>query len=169
DFKNTIIIMTSNMGSRDYQGSGFGFGEKSNKKDYDEVKKRVMGRVVNKFSPELINRIDETVIFKPLNEKSILKIIDLQLAELITNLNSQKIKLHMTALAKKLLVKKGYDEQYGVRPLRREIQLSLEDKISELLLENKVQSGQTIKVATLSNAFTFKITTSRKKKKIATK
>jgi len=169
DFKNTIIIMTSNMGSRDYNGSEIGFREKNNKKDFDNVKKRVMGKVLNTFSPELINRIDETVIFKPLNEKSILKIIDLQLADLKTNLDSQNIKLHMTALAKKLLVKKGYDEQYGVRPLRREIQLSLEDKISELLLENKVQSGQIIKVATLSNAFTFKISNTTKKKKIATK
>jgi len=143
--------------------------KKNNKKDFDNVKKRVMGKVLNTFSPELINRIDETVIFKPLNEKSILKIIDLQLTDLKTNLGSQNIKLHMTALAKKLLVKKGYDEQYGVRPLRREIQLSLEDKISELLLENKVQSGQIIKVATLSNAFTFKISNTTKKKKIATK
>jgi len=168
DFKNTIIIMTSNMGSREYKGSGFGFGEINKKKDYNIVKNRVMKKVLHTFSPELINRIDETVIFKPLDEKSILKIIDLQIADLVTNLASQNIQLKMTAIAKKLLVKKGYDENYGVRPLRREIQISLEDKISELLLEDKIQNGDIIKIATSSNDFTFNIVNPPKKNKTMT-
>ncbi|MBT7358951.1 MAG: ATP-dependent Clp protease ATP-binding subunit, partial [Candidatus Marinimicrobia bacterium] len=165
DFKNTIIIMTSNMGSREYNGSGFGFGEQNSKKNYDKVKKQVMEKVTNTFSPELINRIDETIVFKSLDEESILKIIDLQLKDLVTNLHAQNIQFFMSVPAKKLLLKKGFDEQYGVRPLRREIQLSLEDKISELILENKIASGDKIKVSVKSKAFVFSVTQSKSKKK----
>lgn len=157
DFKNTIIIMTSNIGSRDYKGSGLGFGNKNRQGDYDKIKVNVMDKVVKTFSPELINRIDETIVFKSLDEKSLLKIIDLQLVDLFNNLKSQKIQFQMTMTAKKLLIRNGYDEKYGARPLRREIQISLEDKISELLLEGKLKPGNKLKIATSKNTFTFKI------------
>lgn len=147
DFKNTIVIMTSNLGTRKTSNSSaIGFDERKDKADRTRVNEKVMEEVENQFSPEFLNRIDEKIIFEPLGESDILKIIDLQLQELHDNLESMKLKVFVTAAAKKLVMTSGYDHESGARNLRREIQFMIEDPISRKLLENNYEPGSTIKV-----------------------
>ena len=147
DFRNTIIIMTSNLGTKEIKVDGrYGFVKKSGKSDYKTMQTAILDRVKNVFSPELLNRIDETIVFHMLDETDVLNIIDLQLKELIENLQKMDIKITVTKRARKLLVNQGFHEEYGARNLRRTIQNSLEDPISELLLENKFTHGDKISV-----------------------
>jgi ATP-dependent Clp protease ATP-binding subunit ClpC len=156
DFRNTIIIMTSNLGTKDIKVDGrYGFVKKSGKSDYETMQSTIMDRVKNVFSPELLNRIDETIVFHMLDETDVLNIIDLQLKELIENLQKMDIKITVTKRARKLLVKRGFHEEYGARNLRRTIQNSLEDPISELLLENKFIHGDKITVDSKKDELTF--------------
>ncbi|MFQ6611802.1 MAG: ATP-dependent Clp protease ATP-binding subunit [Fidelibacterota bacterium] len=153
DFKNTIVIMTSNIGTRNIQGSTIGFGEKSTKADFNAMKKRILDKVRDTFNPEFLNRIDETIVFHPLSRGNVLQIIDLQLRELKDNLNKMGLTLKISKKAKALLVDKGFNTEYGVRYLRREIQTSLEDPISEQLLENVFSGYSTINVKVKKGAF----------------
>ena len=114
-----------------------------------------MKSVDSTFSPELINRIDEKIVFHSLSEKDIFKIIDLQLKDLMENLEKIGLKIKVSVSAKRLLAKRGYKPKYGARPMRREIQLSIEDYISEMLLKKNIQIGSIIKVDANSNDFKF--------------
>jgi len=156
DFRNTIIIMTSNLGTKDIKVDGrYGFVKKSGKSDYETMQSTIMDRVKNVFSPELLNRIDEIIVFHMLVETDVLNIIDLQLKELVENLQKMDIKITITKRARKLLVKRGFHEEYGARNLRRTIQNSLEDPISKLLLENKFTHGDKIAVDSKKDELTF--------------
>ncbi len=147
DFKNTIIIMTSNVGTKEIvKGSTLGFVEQSPDKSYEAMRDKLLERVKSTFNPEFLNRIDETIVFHSLAEEHVLHIIDLQLDDLRTNLKRKGIKIKLTKSAVKLLVKNGFNPEYGARHLRREIQNSLENPISEMLLEEKFVEGDTIKV-----------------------
>ena len=116
------------------------------------------------FNPEFLNRIDETIVFHLLTEEDVLNIIDLQLEDLRSNLMRKGIKIKLTKLAVKLLVKKGYNPEYGARHLRREIQNSLENPISEMLLEEKFVKGDTIKVNAKKDIFLYTKTPIKKGK-----
>ncbi len=155
DFRNSIIIMTSNMGTRDLRNSGFGFGSDGNNENYNKMKERIMERVQSLFSPELMNRIDESIVFHSLTESNVYQIIDLQVSDLIQNLSKLGLNLQLNKSAKKCLVHRGFDPRYGVRLLRREIQRSLEDPISEMLLKNVFTHGTTISVKALKNELIF--------------
>jgi len=175
DFKNTIIIMTSNMGTRDLESSGFGFG--NDDKNFIMIKNRIMKNVQDLFSPELMNRIDESIVFNPLTKTNVYNIIDLQISDLVENLSKLGIKLKLYKSAKINLAKKGYDFKFGVRFLRRTIQESLENPISEMLLKNKFNQGTTIIVKSLKNNLIFdykipnkiRINSSKQKYKISAK
>ncbi len=153
DFSNTIIIMTSNLGTKDIQGKDFGFGDNTNSNDYNNVSSKIIKSVNQTFSPELINRIDDTIVFHSLSEKDVFQIIDLQLKDLSDNLKKMGFRIKLSASAKRLLAKKGYDPKFGARPLRREIQVSIEDHLSEVFLQRKFPEGTIIKVDT--NKFDF--------------
>ncbi len=156
DFKNTIIIMTSNVGTKAIQSSSsFGFVESSDQFDLKEMTDKILGQVKETFSPEFLNRLDDTIVFHPLSKTDVLNIIDLQLRDLKNNLSNLGIKLSLTKRAKTLLLERGFNPEYGARYLRREIQTSLEDPISELLLENIFSSGAVIKVDALKGEFKF--------------
>jgi ATP-dependent Clp protease ATP-binding subunit ClpC len=155
DFRNSIIIMTSNIGTRDLRNSGFGFGSDGNNENYNKMKERIMERVQSLFSPELMNRIDESIVFHSLTESNVYQIIDLQVSDLIQNLSKLGLNLQLNKSAKKCLVHRGFDPRYGVRLLRREIQRSLEDPISEMLLKNVFTHGTTISVKALKNELIF--------------
>jgi len=154
DFRNSIVIMTSNMGTRDLKNNGFGFGTKIDDEEYFKMKERILGHVKELFSPELVNRIDDSIVFHQLSESNVYEIIDLQISDLIANLSKLGLKLKLNKSAKKYIANKGYDPKYGVRLLRREIQKTLEDPISEMLLKNvyskdtviivKAQKGQIV-------------------------
>jgi ATP-dependent Clp protease ATP-binding subunit ClpC len=153
DFKNTIVIMTSNIGTKNIQSSRIGFGEKSTRADFKAMKRRILEKVKDIFNPEFLNRIDETIVFHSLSREDVLQIIDLQLKELKDNLKKMGLTLKISKKAKALLVDKGFNPEYGVRYLRREIQTSLEDPISEQLLENVFSGCHSIEVKVKKGAF----------------
>ncbi len=156
DFKNTIIILTSNVGTKEIvKGSTLGFVDQSSDQSYEAMRDKLLDRIKTTFSPEFLNRIDETIVFHSLSEEHVLDIINLQLEDLRTNLQRKGIKIRLTKSALKLLVKKGFNPEYGARHLRREIQNSLEDPISEMLLEEKYMERDTIKVNAKKNVFLY--------------
>ncbi len=156
DFRNTILIMTSNMGSKSLKKGGLGFGpESSSDEKYKEMQASLMDQVQKLFSPELFNRIDESIVFHALSEQNVFDIIDLQLSDLNHNLGKLGLRLKISKNAKKLIAKKGYDPEFGVRPLRREIQRSLEDPISEMLLKQVFKKGTIIKVEAIKQQLKF--------------
>ena len=156
DFRNTILIMTSNMGTKSLKKGGLGFGhESSSDEKYKEMQASLMDQVQKLFSPELLNRIDESIVFHALSEQNVFDIIDLQLSDLNHNLGKLGLRLKISKNAKKLIAKKGYDPEFGVRPLRREIQRSLEDPISEMLLKQVFKKGTIIKVEAIKQQLKF--------------
>lgn len=178
DFRNAIIIMTSNLATKEIQGGGtYGFIEDSPENSYNAMKQRILDQVKNTFNPEFLNRVDESVVFHPLLEKDVLKIIDLQLKDLTENLGKKSIKLTLTKKAKLFILKDGYSPEYGVRRLRREIQMLLEDPLSEKLLDQTFVNGDGVKVDVKDEKLVFsqakrakpKKTSSAKKKRKQTK
>ena len=143
DFKNTILIMTSNIGTKNLDSHSFGFYKDDKKKDYKKMEKNILKSVEGVFSPELLNRLDEIIVFNPLKKIDVYEIIDLQLIDLIKNLSELGIKIIVYKSAKNLILKKGYNVEYGVRFLRRTIQAMIENPISEILLKNDVLKGET--------------------------
>ena len=170
DFRNTILIMTSNMGTKSLKKGGLGFGpENSSDNQYNEMQARLMDQVRKLFSPELLNRIDESIVFRALSEQNVLEIIDLQLSDLEINLEKLGLELKISKRAKKLISRKGYDPEFGVRPLRREIQCSLEDPISEMLLKQVFKKGTVIKVDAIKKQLKFDFQDQQSSKRKTTK
>ena len=155
DFRNSIIIMTSNMGARDLKNNSFGFGNSKNDQEYLKMKEKILGHVKKTFSPELVNRIDDSIVFHQLSESNVYDIIDLQISDLEQNLLKLGLKLKLHKSAKKYIANKGYDQRYGVRLLRREIQKLLEDPISEMLLKNTYPKGTIIIIKLQKNQIIF--------------
>lgn len=152
DFRNTVIIMTSNVGTRQLKdfGRGIGFSAMEGMSD-QQVSRSVIQTALNKqFSPEFLNRIDEIITFDQLDLNAILKIIDIELESVLKRIETIGYKLEIEPEAKTFIANKGYDKQFGARPLRRAIQQHLEDGLSEMIVEEKVSVGQTI-VAYLDN------------------
>lgn len=146
DFRNTVIIMTSNVGTRQLKefGRGVGFASMADKSD-QEVSRSVIQKALNKqFSPEFLNRIDEIITFDQLELASILQIIDLELRGVYNRVEALGYHLEITDDAKLYIAEKGYDKQFGARPLRRSIQSNLEDSISEMIVEEELNAGDTI-------------------------
>jgi len=147
DFKNTILIMTSNIGTRDLKRSGgFGFGTPSAKEDYGAMKSTIEEALKRVFNPEFLNRIDDTIIFHQLEKTHIMEIVDIQMRDLTKRMVTMGVSVELTKAAKELLAEKGYDPAFGARPLRRALQRYLEDPIAEELLKGKYPEGTTIKV-----------------------
>ena len=150
NFKNTVIIMTSNVGAKlitDKNKLGFSGGnEKENKKqEYEDIKKEVMAELKKQFRPELINRIDDIIVFHKLENDDVKKIIEIMLSQVTKRLEKQDIKIEIDDSVKELIAKKGVDNNYGARPLRRAIQNMLEDKIAEAILDGIVKTGKKAK------------------------
>ncbi|MDC1068737.1 ATP-dependent Clp protease ATP-binding subunit [Candidatus Kapabacteria bacterium] len=142
DFKNTVIIMTSNIGTKDMKAGGkIGFSFSDNNSDYDHVKSTIEESIKTMFSPEFINRIDDFIIFRNLTKDNISKIIDIQLKSLVKRMEVNHMELELSEEAKKFVVEKGWDEKYGARPLRRAIQKYIEDDLAEEVLKNNLTPG----------------------------
>ncbi|MDT3738704.1 MAG: ATP-dependent Clp protease ATP-binding subunit [Candidatus Kapabacteria bacterium] len=145
DFKNTIIIMTSNVGTRDVKAGGrIGFSSERGKEDYDHVKSTIEESVKRLFNPEFINRIDDFIIFHQLMKEHIYGIIDIQMIELMKRIKNTKMTFELTQGAKDLIAEKGFDIKFGARPLRRAIQRYVEDELAELILKEKLGVGAKI-------------------------
>lgn len=147
DFRNTIIIMTSNIGVRDLKdfGAGVGFATKSRVDNMDEMMKSTIQNALKKaFSPEFLNRLDDVIVFNSLEKPDIHRIIDISLGSLFKRINDLNISIELTDAAKDFLSEKGYDHQYGARPLNRAIQRYLEDPVAEEILKGEAKDGCTI-------------------------
>ncbi|MBN2088960.1 ATP-dependent Clp protease ATP-binding subunit [candidate division KSB1 bacterium] len=163
DFKNTILILTSNIGARQIRhGGGFGFTKGNEKEDYDSMKNQIMEDVKRLFNPEFINRLDEVVVFRHLNHEDMLQIIDIQIAEMLNKVAQRQIEITLTRPAKELLAEKGFDQVYGARPLKRTIQKYIEDAIAEEMLKGNFADGSCIEVRRKGDHLEF-IETQRKK------
>ncbi|MCC6548627.1 MAG: ATP-dependent Clp protease ATP-binding subunit [Ignavibacteriaceae bacterium] len=145
DFKNTIIIMTSNVGARDIKMiSSFGFNQTGTDDQYTSMKNTVEDAMRRLFSPEFLNRLDETIVFRSLEKEDILKIIDIEVKDLMNNIKENKMKLLLEDPAKEFVASKGYDPKFGARPLRRAIQQYIEDPLAEEILLSNFKEGSKI-------------------------
>ena len=146
-FKNTILVMTSNAGAHvigSGRTMGFGASQKGEARDYEAMKESVMKEVKELFRPEFLNRVDELIVFHALNEEEILQITEMMLRQVAQRLEEQEISLTWDKKVTEKLAKDGYDPKFGARPLRRLIQRTVEDTMSEELLKGNVQLGQRI-------------------------
>ncbi|MEE8485962.1 MAG: AAA family ATPase, partial [Acidimicrobiia bacterium] len=146
DFKNTVIIMTSNLGTAELRKKTVGFAKEDDGHSYDRMREKVMDALKNHFRPEFLNRVDEVIVFRELTMEEVKAIVDLLLVRVREQLESQALDLVLTDDAKGLLAKKGYDPQLGARPLRRAIQRLLEDPLSEKVLFKEFPANSTILV-----------------------
>ncbi|HBF86478.1 MAG TPA: ATP-dependent Clp protease ATP-binding subunit ClpC, partial [Clostridiales bacterium] len=145
DFKNTIIILTSNVGAHEVKASQTPFYG-NREREEDELKDRIYSALKLKFSPEFLNRLDDIIIFRHLSEEDCSKIADLMLEGLKKRLKEQSIDLRIAASASDLIIRKGYDEFYGARPLRRAIQRNIEDVLSEEIIAGRIKRGNSVTV-----------------------
>ena len=162
DFRNTIIIMTSNIGSRQLNefGQGMGFNTGSEKGSIDEQNKSIIQKALKRaFAPEFLNRIDDVVMFNSLTKDNIFKIIDIELRGLFDRVNTLGYKIKLTTTAKDFVAEKGYDIQFGARPLKRAIQKYIEDPMAEVIIQADIKEGDTISVGLDKNKtkLTFKV------------
>jgi ATP-dependent Clp protease ATP-binding subunit ClpC len=148
DFRNTIVIMTSNVGAAAIsknQTLGFSIGDESGL-SYEDMKDRVMGELKKIFRPELLNRIDEVIVFHKLAKDEIVQIVDLLMERVREQMAVHEVAIELTDSAKELLVEKGYDPAMGARPLRRAIQRHIEDPLADFVLMSELEAGSTILV-----------------------
>ncbi|HEX7461071.1 MAG TPA: AAA family ATPase, partial [Dermatophilaceae bacterium] len=161
DFKNTVIIMTTNLGTRDIaKGQSLGFAAGTDvKSGYDRMKNKVQDELKQHFRPEFLNRVDDIIVFPQLTQSEIVEIVDLMIAKLDVRLKDKDMGIELTPAAKALLAKKGYDPVLGARPLRRTIQREIEDAMSEKILYGEIKAGEIVLVDTdgaeKDAAFTF--------------
>ncbi|MFA6979780.1 MAG: ATP-dependent Clp protease ATP-binding subunit [Ignavibacteriaceae bacterium] len=146
DFKNTIIIMTSNIGARDIKSIGaFGFSQLSGvENQYSNMKNTVEDAMKKLFNPEFLNRLDETIVFRSLEREDILKIIDIEIKDLLNNIHDNKMEIVLETSAKEFIAEKGFDQKFGARPLRRAIQQYIEDPLAEEILRGSFKEGSKI-------------------------
>ena len=159
DFRNTVIIMTSNVGGRmitEPKRLGFVIGNDT-ARNYDDMKSNVMGELKKTFRPEFLNRVDEIIVFHPLDEEHIRSIVGVMIEVLAKRLKQNEITIIVTDEAKAFLAKKGFDPVFGARPLRRSIQSMIEDKLAEHMLEGKIKSGDEVLIETDEDKMKFTV------------
>jgi ATP-dependent Clp protease ATP-binding subunit ClpC len=156
DFKNTVIIMTTNLGARDISRGAMGFSlEGSSDNDYQLMKAKVNEELKRSFRPEFLNRVDETIVFPQLSQTELLQIVELFIKRLAVRLEERDLTLELTEAAKKRLMEIGWEPALGARPLRRAVQREIEDKISEQILQGELKNSSHIKVDFVDGEFVF--------------
>jgi ATP-dependent Clp protease ATP-binding subunit ClpC len=146
DFRNTVLIMTSNLGTADLRKASVGFARADEAVSYEKMKEKVNDALKLHFRPEFLNRIDDTIVFHELTKDEVTQIVDLMIGRVQRQLEGQGLGLELTQEAKYLLAEKGYDPQLGARPLRRAIQRMVEDPVSEKLLLKELRAGEIVVV-----------------------
>ncbi|MEG9298775.1 ATP-dependent protease ATP-binding subunit ClpC [Mangrovibacillus sp. Mu-81] len=158
DFRNTVLIMTSNVGAQSLKSNKYvGFNIQDGKQDYKDMKGKVMEELKRAFRPEFLNRIDEIIVFHSLEKEHLKEIVTLMSDQLTKRLKEQDIHIELSLAAKEKIADEGFDPEYGARPLRRAIQKHVEDKLSEELLRGKVLTGQNIVIDVEDNEFLVKV------------
>ena len=151
DFRNTVLIMTSNLGTQELRKANIGFATADEAVTYEKMKEKVHDALKAHFRPEFLNRIDDTIVFHELSQAEVTSIVDLMIKRLVGQLESQGIGLELREPTKAFLARKGYDPTLGARPLRRAIQRLVEDPLSERILWKEFRAGETIIVDTEIN------------------
>jgi ATP-dependent Clp protease ATP-binding subunit ClpC len=165
NFKNTIIIMTSNLGAKDIKkGIGLGFGRDDTDSEYDRMDRMVRDEIKKAFNPEFLNRLDDIVVFRNLEKKDMGRIVDLLIAELEGRLSSRDIKVQITDPVREFIIEKGFDAQLGARPLRRAIQKLIEDPLADEILRGKLVDSSLLKVGRKGEQLTFSTSSTKGKK-----
>ncbi|TFH58137.1 MAG: ATP-dependent Clp protease ATP-binding subunit, partial [Gemmatimonadales bacterium] len=158
NFKNSIIIMTSNLGTRDIKkGGGMGFAKGDVEEEYERVKRMVMEEVKRTFNPEFLNRLDDQIVFKPLTRVHLHQIVEILISELEERMVDKNVKLKTSQEARDIIVDLGFDPYLGARPLRRSIQKLVEDSLAEKILENEVADNSQITVDAQNGELVFKV------------
>lgn len=156
DFKNTVIIMTSNIGAGSAENKLLGFGKDGDSQEaYEKIKANMMDSLKRAFRPEFLNRVDDIIVFHQLTEEDIRKIVDILVANLGKLLKEREVTIDVSDQAKDWLAKKGYDKEYGARPLKRTIQQEIEDQLSEMILEGSLKLGQQVKIGERDDKLIF--------------
>jgi ATP-dependent Clp protease ATP-binding subunit ClpC len=156
DFKNTILIMTSNAGAREIKkAGGFGFSTQESEIDYSRMQSKIMEEVKRLFNPEFLNRVDEMVVFRNLTKEHMEQIIDIVVDEMLNKVSDRQIEIELTKSAKEFIAEKGFDPVYGARPLKRVIQKHIEDPVAEEMLKGKFSDGSQIEVQQKGKALEF--------------
>jgi ATP-dependent Clp protease ATP-binding subunit ClpC len=159
NFRNTIVILTSNAGTKRLRrGGGIGFTGTDEMEDFEKIKAKIMTELRKIFNPEFLNRLDDTIIFNPLDVQDIKAIVGLMIIDLNRRLAEKRITLTLRDDARDFLVKKGYDREYGARPLRRGIQRNLEDPLSQLLIDKTIRDGDEVDARLAGEEITFEVT-----------
>ncbi len=155
-FKNTVLIMTSNLGAREIKkGVSLGFQKNDQLQAFDQMKDKVLSELKRTFNPEFLNRVDEIVVFRSLGKPEMGKIVDILIGQLSQRLSEKEIAINITPAAKELLVTKGFDPTYGARPLRRTIQRMVEDPLSEEILKGSIRFGNKVSIGIKGDNFEF--------------
>jgi ATP-dependent Clp protease ATP-binding subunit ClpC len=150
DFKNVVIIMTSNIGAELIKNNtGFGFGKKTPEANYEKMRDMLRKEVERHFRPEFLNRVDDIIVFKPLSKENLQTIVDYELSKVFKRLTEHGFKLELTDRAKEFIIEKGYNPEFGARPLRRAIEHYIEDPLSEAVLRGEFKGKNTIKIDVL--------------------
>ena len=155
DFRNTIVIMTSNIGARRLKSKSFGFGPEDVRSRYEAIKTKVLEETKRLFNPEFLNRIDETIVFRELERKHMLKIVDLLIEEVQERMKERHFRIELTRGAKGYLVEKAFDPELGARPLARTVQKEIEDPIAEKILDGEFADGDCIRVQITQGKLNF--------------
>jgi ATP-dependent Clp protease ATP-binding subunit ClpC len=166
DFKNTVLIMTSNLGARDISTgkAALGFHQRDAETTYERMQNKVTEEIERAFRPEFLNRVDDVIVFHPLSKEQIGEIVHIMLKDVHTRLEDEELTIRLTDDAVDFLVDKGYDEKFGARPLRRAIQRYLEDPLSEKILTAEFSAGDEIEadVAAGGDGLEFRVPSSTK-------
>lgn len=157
DFRNTVVIMTSNIGADLIRkGTGLGFGGVAATADYDRLKSQMLEESKRAFKPELLNRIDDIIVFRQLVREDVMRILDFEVKKVQERLAARKVDLHLTDPAREFLVSKGFDPAYGARPLRRAVERYLEDPLAEEILRGNLANAETVEVTVEDDHLSFR-------------
>ena len=159
DFRNTIVIMTSNVGAELIKRqTALGFGAAAGHESYETMRDKILGESKRVFRPEFLNRLDDMIVFHQLEQNDLVKIVDLEVAKVIERVRAKDIKVHLDPSAVELLIDKGYDPTYGARPMRRAVEKYLEDPLAEELLRGNIKQGDTLEARAAGEQLAFKVT-----------
>jgi len=157
NFRNTVILMTSNVGAETLRkGTSLGFGPINDVASYERMRDRILEEARRAFRPEFMNRLDDIIVFRPLTKIELIEILDLEIRKVMERLKGKQLKLTLDEAAKDLLVEKGYDPQYGARPMRRSVERFLEDPLAEELLKGTLVQGEPVQVSVEADKLVFK-------------
>jgi len=165
DFRNTILIMTSNIGATELrEEKNVGFNAKDITKDHSAMEKRILEELKKSFRPEFINRIDETVVFKSLDQEQIHEIVKIMSRSVLERMNEHEIKVKITPAAYDVIGKVGFDPEYGARPIRRALQKEIEDRLAEALLSGQIQLGDAVTIGASKGKITLTVKNPKEEK-----